>query len=219
MVDAALGIFSSSGAGVCVVQASTAATSSYLAGSAQQSVTIAPATPIIIWSGDPYQFMGDNFTTVATTNSGAPATYSVVSGNCSVVDANLGIFNPTATGPCVLQVDTPATANFTAGSSQKSVTILVPGFDLHAVAGTTTLPDGASVAIWGYTSDGSAATKPGGPTLIVNQGDLVAIKLHNTLAEATSLLIQGQIMVPYRCCQQWYQKLCLYRRPCRNLSL
>src|SRR5947208_6236791 len=39
--------FSSSGAGTCKVQANTAATANYLASSAQQDVTIAPAQPLV----------------------------------------------------------------------------------------------------------------------------------------------------------------------------
>jgi len=42
--------FSSSGAGSCVVQADSAATANYLASSAQQTVTIAKATPTITWN-------------------------------------------------------------------------------------------------------------------------------------------------------------------------
>ena len=70
--------------------------------------------------------------------------------------------------------------------------------DLYAVAGTTVLPGLATpVPVWGYTL-GSAGTitKPGGPTIEVNEGDEVTITLHNTLAEPTALLFQGQSMVP-----------------------
>jgi hypothetical protein len=44
------GIVSSTGAGLCAVQASAAATANYLAGSNSQNVTIAKATPLLVWS-------------------------------------------------------------------------------------------------------------------------------------------------------------------------
>jgi FtsP/CotA-like multicopper oxidase with cupredoxin domain len=69
-------------------------------------------------------------------------------------------------------------------------------FDLYAVSGTTTLGV-QTVTVWGYNSTGIAATKPGGPVLIVNQGDTVQITLHNQLTtESTALLFQGQAMIP-----------------------
>jgi FtsP/CotA-like multicopper oxidase with cupredoxin domain len=69
--------------------------------------------------------------------------------------------------------------------------------NLWAMAGGTTLPDGASVTVWGYTEmAGGAITQPGGPALIVRQGDVVNVNLTNNLAEPTALLFQGQAMIP-----------------------
>lgn len=68
--------------------------------------------------------------------------------------------------------------------------------DLWAVSGTTSLPGASSLAVWGYTTDGSAVTAPGGPVVTVDQGDVVTVHLHNTLAESTSLYVGGQAMVP-----------------------
>jgi FtsP/CotA-like multicopper oxidase with cupredoxin domain len=69
--------------------------------------------------------------------------------------------------------------------------------NLWAMAGSTTLPDGADVTVWGYagTANGTI-TRPGGPVLIANQGDVVTVNLTNTLAESTALLFQGQAMIP-----------------------
>ena len=71
--------------------------------------------------------------------------------------------------------------------------------DLCAGAGTTIMPNGASIAVWGYRlgdcSTGSI-TAPGGPILSVAKNDVVTIMLHNSLPEATSLLLQGQPMPP-----------------------
>ena len=69
-------------------------------------------------------------------------------------------------------------------------------FDLYTITGTASLP-GASVPVWGYSFTSSAtATLPGGPTIIVNQGDTVTITLHNSLSERTALIFQGQDMIP-----------------------
>ncbi len=70
--------------------------------------------------------------------------------------------------------------------------------DLWAVSGNTTLPGGQSVPVWGYSSTNVAAPRPGGPTIVVDKGDAVTITLHNQLPETTSLLVQGQPLVPDR---------------------
>ena len=66
--------------------------------------------------------------------------------------------------------------------------------DLYAVTGTTTLPGGVSVPVWGYSSTGAAVTAPGGPTIAVTEGDTVTVTLHNTLGARTALFFQGQQM-------------------------
>jgi FtsP/CotA-like multicopper oxidase with cupredoxin domain len=77
------------------------------------------------------------------------------------------------------------------------------GIDLCATAGTTTLPGRAlPVPVRGYVLGDctvtNAVTAPGGPTIVVNEGDMVTVTLHNNLTEATGLLFQGQTMVPDR---------------------
>ena len=68
--------------------------------------------------------------------------------------------------------------------------------DLWATTGSTTLPDGTTIAIWGYSNAAGTITTPGGPALIVNQDDTVTINLTNNVPETTGLLIQGQTMTP-----------------------
>ncbi len=69
--------------------------------------------------------------------------------------------------------------------------------DLYAVTGTTTLPAGGqTVTVWGYNDSATAVNRPGGPTLVVTEGDTVQLTLHNQLTEPTALLFQGQAMVP-----------------------
>ncbi|MEZ5093758.1 multicopper oxidase domain-containing protein [Nocardioides sp.] len=70
--------------------------------------------------------------------------------------------------------------------------------DLYAVPGSTTLPNGTTVDVLGYNTTNAPVDKPGGPVIVVNQGDLVTITLHNELGTGadTSLLIKGQPLVP-----------------------
>jgi hypothetical protein len=79
-----------------------------------------------------------------------------------------------------------------------AVAATVP-FSLYAVTGTTTIGS-QTVPVWGYNSTNAAVTRPGGPTLVVNQGDTVQITLFNQLPAtvSTALLVQGQAMVPDR---------------------
>ena len=117
------GMFSPTGAGTCVVQASTASTATFLAGSAPQNVTITGlATPTITFAAAPTPtYPGANFTVSATTNSNGALSYSYVSGPCSQVSG--GTFSPTGVGTCVVQASTAATATFLAGSAPQNVTI------------------------------------------------------------------------------------------------
>jgi len=70
--------------------------------------------------------------------------------------------------------------------------------DLYATTGTATLFGSITVPIWGYSSSNvpGSATLPG-PVLDVNAGDCVQVTLYNVdIPEATSLLFQGQAMIP-----------------------
>jgi hypothetical protein len=64
-----------------------------------------------------------------------------------------------------------------------------PSFNLSTGTGHITTPDGDSLLIWGY---GSGVPQYPGPTLIVNQGDLVTINLINNLPQPTSIVFPGQ---------------------------
>jgi FtsP/CotA-like multicopper oxidase with cupredoxin domain len=66
-----------------------------------------------------------------------------------------------------------------------------PSFDLEATSGYITTPDGNSIYMWGYTASGRGFQLPG-PTLCVDSGTTVTVKLHNTLREATSIVFPGQ---------------------------
>ena len=65
-------------------------------------------------------------------------------------------------------------------------------FNLTASTGYITTGDGGSLLVWGYGVNGGLAQYPG-PTLIVNQGDLVTITLSNTdIPEPVSMIFPGQ---------------------------
>ena len=66
-----------------------------------------------------------------------------------------------------------------------------PTFNLTAKSALITTPDGDSVLMWGYALNGGSMSYPG-PTLIVNQGDLVTITLNNDLTNPVSIVFPGQ---------------------------
>ncbi len=71
--------------------------------------------------------------------------------------------------------------------------------DLCATTGSVTMPNGASVTIWGYVPGDCSTPVPAqlpGPVIDVNVGDNVTVTLHNNLSEATSLLFQGMSIAP-----------------------
>src|SRR5438876_4099113 len=131
--------FSSSGAGSCVVKADSAATTNYLASSAQQTVTIAKAQPTVtLGAASTPTYLGGNFTVSATTTNAESAglTYSVVSGPCALVSG--ATFSSSGAGTCKVQASGAATANYLAASAQQDVTI--------AKAPTTTTVGAAAAA-------------------------------------------------------------------------
>ncbi len=69
--------------------------------------------------------------------------------------------------------------------------------NLWAKTGTVALPGSATpTPIWGFSAtSGGSPTLPG-PVLVVNQGDTVTVNLTNNLAVTTSILFDGQAMVP-----------------------
>jgi len=71
-------------------------------------------------------------------------------------------------------------------------------FDLSATSGSTTLPDGIAVPVLGYAlAPATSVAAPGGPVLVVTEGDMVTVNLTNNLVgEFTAASFQGQAMVP-----------------------
>jgi hypothetical protein len=69
--------------------------------------------------------------------------------------------------------------------------------DLYAKTGTATLYGSNSTIIWGYAANSGDPAGLPGPVLDVTEGQCVGVILHNVnIPENTSLLFQGQAMIP-----------------------
>jgi FtsP/CotA-like multicopper oxidase with cupredoxin domain len=88
-------------------------------------------------------------------------------------------------------------AGFTSSAVYAATCTPTVTLDLYAKTGTATLFGTTSTTIWGYAANsGDPAALPG-PVLDVNVGDCVGVTLYNVnIPEATSLLFQGQAMIP-----------------------
>jgi hypothetical protein len=76
---------------------------------------------------------------------------------------------------------------------------MAANFELCATTGSVTMPGtNQVVTVLGYAAGAcsGSVTSPGGPVLVATVGEVVAVKLHNGLAEATGLVFQGQAMPP-----------------------
>lgn len=108
----------------------------------------------------------------------------------------------TGTATASITAATPAASSDPVPSNNTaSVTLTSRIDDLCALASTTSLPGQASLPIWTYvagdcTTVAAAPLAPVGPTIVADEGDAVTIRLHNALAEASSLFLQGQSMLP-----------------------
>jgi FtsP/CotA-like multicopper oxidase with cupredoxin domain len=73
----------------------------------------------------------------------------------------------------------------------------VPGerwFELTAKTGYIVTPEGGSVFVWGFANGDGTVQYPG-PTLIVNQGEVVKVSLTNNLPVEVSIVFPGQSAV------------------------
>ena len=164
------------------------------------TLTIAKANQTITFGALSNKTEGDpDFSVSATASSGLTVSFSA-SGSCTVSGT---LVHLTGFGSCTLTASQAGNANYNAAQSvQQSFTINPAGpvtsLDLYAMTGSTSLPGGASVTVWGYSSTSSGPlTQPGGPVLDVDQGEVVSITLHNVdIPENTALLFLGQSMIP-----------------------
>lgn len=64
-------------------------------------------------------------------------------------------------------------------------------FNLTAREGYVSTPDGDNILVWGYALNDGLMQYPG-PTLMVNQGDVITVNLSNELEQPVSILFPGQ---------------------------
>jgi FtsP/CotA-like multicopper oxidase with cupredoxin domain len=74
-------------------------------------------------------------------------------------------------------------------------------FDLYANQAQISTPDGDSFQIWGFADSAAGAAQYPGPTLIVDEGDMVTITVHNNdvTQQAVSLVFPGQSGITKTC--------------------
>jgi hypothetical protein len=154
-VDPTSGAITYVGAGVCTLQASAAATTSYSPGATQVTFTVSPlAIPTLSWSPSP-----TTLTTAqsGTTLAGAPVTdsdgavsYAVAAtddtAGCTVAPSGASVtldFTATTAAQCSVTVSTAATATYSADSVTVTFTILASPTFTWAPS-PTTLTSGAS---------------------------------------------------------------------------
>jgi FtsP/CotA-like multicopper oxidase with cupredoxin domain len=65
-------------------------------------------------------------------------------------------------------------------------------FSLTAKSGQIATGDGNSMLTWGFADDTTGQMQYPGPTLIVNEGDVITVNLSNDLAEPVSIVFPGQ---------------------------
>jgi len=183
------GTFNSTGAGMCVVQANTAATSTYSAGSAQQSVTISPATTTVNFGTAPTPtYQGGNFTVSASTNSTGTLTYSYVSGPCAFVSG--ASFSSSGAGPCVVQASVAATTNYTAGSAQQTVTIKAATPTITFGAAPSATYPGSNFTVSATTNSNGALSYSyvSGPCTLVSGGTFSPTGVGSCVVKASTAL-------------------------------
>jgi hypothetical protein len=103
------------GAGACVVDAGEAGNADYLAGSAVETISVAPAAQVITFPAPP-AVIGDVETLGAITNSNGPVLYSLDpasgAGVCNLSGVDNSTVAYTALGTCVIDANAPASANY-----------------------------------------------------------------------------------------------------------
>jgi FtsP/CotA-like multicopper oxidase with cupredoxin domain len=159
-----------SGTGSCVLTANWPAATFFLAATATQTTTAAPATPIVSFTGAPASapYLG-TFIVTATTNTGDATTFPSITGTAGVCTVGTvgGTFQTaiatvtmnTGTGSCVLSANWAATTNYVAAgpltqstlATQIAPTVTFSGAPASAVYNTTftvaTTTNSTSVAV------------------------------------------------------------------------
>jgi sugar lactone lactonase YvrE len=184
------GTFSSTGAGDCVVNAESAATTNFNAASQNQIVTIGKAPNVVnftvVLPTSPYK---SEFTVVAVSDSGAEVTYTYVSGPCTQVSG--GTFTSSALGPCLIQAGVPATNDYTDAVQDQTVTIVqaTPIISFDLVPSPFYLGGNFTVQAITDNSDSPALTYSyvSGPCAQVTGGEFSFTDVGNCVVKADSV--------------------------------
>jgi sugar lactone lactonase YvrE len=140
------------GAGSVVLQASEAATSNYLAGTRNATVTVAAASPTIAFTVSNQTYGAAPFTVSATSNSTGAFTYSVVSGPAAISGSTLTL---TGTGAVVLQASQAASSDYATGTQNATFTVAAGAPNIAFTVANQTY--GAAPFTVGATSNSTGA--------------------------------------------------------------
>jgi hypothetical protein len=197
------------GAGTVTVDASQAATSSYAAAQKQATFIVAQATQTINFPQPQSPVApGTAVPLNATSSSGFPVSYTVVSGSGTLSGSTI---NPTAAGTIVVQASVPASANYLAGAPvSRSIVVTAPLVSITLTASPSpvfllapitlqakvstlgTLPQGTVTFTDGAHPLGSVPITNGAASLTL---DNLALGAHSIQASFTSAAT-GAILSP-----------------------
>jgi sugar lactone lactonase YvrE len=125
------------------IAATLAADTDFTTTSGSATLTVTPIAPTIAFAVPNHTYGDAAFTLLAASNSGAPITYSVVSGPATVSGPTLSI---TGAGPVTLQAAQIAAGNYIAGSQNASFTVAQLTLTAAIVGNPTKTYDGTTGA-------------------------------------------------------------------------
>ena len=172
------------GAGTATITANAAATDLYNANSATVTLTVNKKNPTVTASVSPTSIrVGGTATLTGTTDSGATLTYATSSS--SIASLSGTTVSGVAYGTATLTVNSPATANYNAGSATCTITVLLnapttqPAIEAVSIQanqfGVKTTAKGNGGAVLTLVKAGSAPTTPTDGTpwgSVANNGSL-----------------------------------------------
>jgi sugar lactone lactonase YvrE len=125
------------------ITATLAADTDFAATSGSATLTVTPIAPTISFAVANHTYGDAPVTLAATSNSGAPITYTVVSGPATVSGSTLTI---TGAGPVTVQAAQIAAGNYIAGTQNASFTIAQLALTAAIIGNPTKTYDGTTVA-------------------------------------------------------------------------
>ena len=169
--------FSTSGAGTCVVQADSAETAHFKAASATQAVTIAKATPAVMWAAPaPIRFATPLTSVQLNATAALPGTFVYVPAAGTILSA--GNAQPLSV------TFTPAdTANFAVASARASIDVL-PAVTITASADVSAVYSDATqtVTLTAVVTSPTAPVSGGTVAFTVFDGDTPPVQMGTTVS-------------------------------------